>query len=228
MIFLEFAPNSRAMESATRWKGTRNLLQLPLETRYHAFCTRGLEATQSPLWLRVQAHLYQVRFARHALEHRPRPVGRHCLPCQRLLRRQCRLEVHEPRRLRAEGPAPRAEEQVCGGQAACPCLFSPATANIKRTRRANCQLHSGTLFCGLRYCCMMRDSPVQRSSATSAVNRFQREDCRVLAAKLLATLATESTVLPDDTRSGCLPMIFRRTGITSPDCKLYSQTCDSV
>eukprot|EP00439_Symbiodinium_sp_Y106_P082547 s499_g21.t13 len=165
----------RAMESATRWKGTRNLLQLPLETRYHAFCTRGLEATQSPLWLRVQAHLYQVRFARHALEHRPRPVGRHCLPCQRLLRRQCRLEVHEPRRLRAEGPAPRAEEQVCGGQAACPCLFSPATANIKRTRRANCQLHSGTLFCGLRYCCMMRDSPVQRSSATSAVNRLAKE-----------------------------------------------------
>eukprot|EP00437_Effrenium_voratum_P024374 CAMPEP_0181413720 /NCGR_PEP_ID=MMETSP1110-20121109/9123_1 /TAXON_ID=174948 /ORGANISM="Symbiodinium sp., Strain CCMP421" /LENGTH=290 /DNA_ID=CAMNT_0023536553 /DNA_START=40 /DNA_END=910 /DNA_ORIENTATION=- len=161
MISLEFAPNSRAMESATRWKGTRNLLQLPLAVRYHAFCTRGHEATQSPLQLRGQAHLCQVRFARHALERRPRPAGRHCLPCQRLLRPQYRLEVHDSRRLHAEGPAPRAEEQVCGGQAACPCLFSPATANVKRTR------------------C---DSPVQRSSATSAVSRFQQEDCWVLAA----------------------------------------------
>eukprot|EP00439_Symbiodinium_sp_Y106_P082534 s499_g21.t6 len=203
----------RAMESATRWKGTRNLLQLPLETRYHAFCTRGLEATQSPLWLRVQAHLYQVRFARHALEHRPRPVGRHCLPCQRLLRRQCRLEVHEPRRLRAEGPAPRAEEQVCGGQAACPCLFSPATANIKRTRRANCQLHSGTLFCGLRYCCMMRDSPVQRSSATSAVNRLAKE-LRIELGKAEAAFTEELDVylpLPQDCSSE-KPHIISRNG----------------
>ncbi|CAE7766884.1 unnamed protein product [Symbiodinium pilosum] len=125
MISVEFALNSRHQRgeraASTSWKGAR---QLVLTAHCHASCIHDLEVIQSRPSLRGRVHLYQGMLSRRVLEHQL-PVGRLCQPLQRsphLCRCLVGGDLHQ--QPAGGGLAPL----DCGNQAACMCLFSPATA----------------------------------------------------------------------------------------------------